>query len=106
MWTTPSDLCRFGIGIQEGLRGSGDSKFSKEMATSMTSMMADGPTSPGFFIEGDYFLHNGGNVGMKCLLKAHKTGGYGFAIMCNSDDGQALQFFVFNALADAYGWEK
>jgi hypothetical protein len=76
------------------------------MATSMTTMMADGPTSPGFFIEGDYFLHNGGNVGMKCLLKAHKTGGYGFAIMCNSDDGQALQFFVFNALADAYGWEK
>ena len=43
---------------------------------------------------------------MKCLLKAHKSSGYGFAIMCNSDDGQALQFFVFNALADAYGWEK
>jgi len=106
MWTTPSDLCRFGIGIQEGLRGSGDSKFSNEMATSMTTMMADGPTSPGFFIEGNYFLHNGGNVGMKCLLKAHKSSGYGFAIMCNSDDGQALQFFVFNALADAYGWEK
>ncbi len=106
LWTTPGDLCRFAVSIQNALRSEGETPFSKETAIDMTTPTAGGPTSPGFFMDENYFWHGGSNVGMRCILKAHKTAGYGFALMTNSDNGQALQFFVFNALADAYGWEK
>lgn len=105
LWTTPTDLCRFAVAIQEGLRGKEDGVVSPAVARAITTPLDGGPTAPGCFIDGGYFLHAGGNYGMKCLLKAHMTGGYGFAIMTNSDRGAQLQDIVFATLAKAYGWE-
>lgn len=106
LWTTPSDLCRFAIAIQNALRGEGETPFTKESAIDMTTMFADGPTSPGFFINENYFFHGGSNIGYRCMLRAHKTKGYGYAFMCNSDNGNALRDMAFEALVRAYGWDE
>lgn len=105
LWTTPTDLCKFGLAVQEGLRGKEGGPISPAVAKAMTTQLGDVPTSPGFFIDGNYFFHAGGNTGMRCLLKAHKSAGYGLAIMTNSDRGQEVLNLVFVAIAKAYGWE-
>jgi len=106
LWTTPTDLCQFAVAIQKARRGEEAGAVTPAVARAITTPLADGPTAPGCFIDGGYFLHAGGNFGMKCLLKAHSIGGYGFAIMTNSDRGEQLQEIVFATLAKAYGWEQ
>lgn len=106
LWTTPSDLCRFAIAIQNALRGEGETPFTKESAIDMTTSVADGPTSPGFFVNENYFFHGGSNIGYRCMLRVHKSKGYGFAFMCNSDNGNALRDMTFEALGRAYGWDE
>ena len=106
LWTTPSDLCRFAIAIQNALRGEGETPFTKDTAMDMTTMNADGPTSPGFFVNENYFFHGGSNIGYRCMFRAHKTKGYGYAFLCNSDNGNALRDMAFEALVRAYGWDE
>jgi len=104
LWTTPTDLARFAIAIQNALRGAA-SPIPQAVATAMTAQAGDGPTSPGFFVEGDWFEHAGGNQGFRALLKAHKTRGYGFVVMTNAERGDALREFLFHTLAASCGWE-
>ncbi len=106
LWTTPTDLCRFAIALQNALRGEGETPFSKETAIEMTTMVGDGPTSPGFFVNEHYFYHGGSNVGYRCMLRVHKTKGYGYAFMANSDNANALRDLAFDAIAKAYGWDE
>lgn len=106
LWTTPTDLCRFAIALQKALRGEGETPFSKETAIDMTTKVGDGPTSPGFFVNEHYFYHGGSNVGYRCMLRVHKSKGYGYAFMCNSDNGTTLRDLTFGALTRAYGWDE
>jgi len=104
LWTTPTDLARFAIAIQHALRGEA-SPIPQPVAIAMTTQEGDGPTSPGFFVDGDWFYHGGSNHGFRCLLKAHKTQGYGFVVMTNAERGDALGDFLFHTFAAACGWE-
>ncbi|HEY7044435.1 MAG TPA: serine hydrolase domain-containing protein [Nocardioidaceae bacterium] len=120
LWTTPTDLCRYAIGVQQALAGATGGLISAELAEAMLTPQA--PPSPGaerigrlnsvglgpFLRHEDgrttYFGHSGGNEGFRCHLLAHRDG-FGAAVMTNSDNGGWLLADVFDAIAQAHGWD-
>lgn len=104
LWTTPTDLAHYAIAIQNALRGA-ESPFSKAVAEGLTTPVGGGPTSPGFFVDKNWFGHGGSNHGYRCELKAHLRDGCGMAVMTNADRGGKLLSILFTTLSNAYGWE-
>ena len=108
LWTTPSDLCRLAILLQQTLAG----RVSAILAPAMLRRMLEPPADPhmglGFFLAGAgaaaRFGHTGGNEGFRCELVVYREGGCGAAIMTNSDDGTIVSEAVLRAVATAYGW--
>jgi len=116
LWTTSSDLARFIIAIQRALRGDPGSILSLEMARAMISPQKNVPKGSGVFDKGlgcdlprfgdaVYFNHDGGNIGFSARYLGHPEGGYGFALMINSDSASTLVEELTMAVAGAYGWE-
>jgi hypothetical protein len=108
LWTTPSDLARFAIGIQNALAGKSHEVISTGMAEKMlTRQMQD--DGLGVFLDGQgstlRFSHAGGNEGFQCLFIAYAQTGQGAAIMTNSDGGGGLIPEIMFAIAHEYGWQ-
>jgi len=107
LWTTPSDLARFAIGLEKILAG-GKGPLSQKMAENMVTPRRDG-YGLGLGIEEEgrtqYFSHGGANEGFRALLVASANRGYGAVVMTNSDNGSALAQEILRAIAAAYYWE-
>ncbi len=108
LWTTPEDLCKFAVEVQKTLRGDPGHVLSKESAQQMVTPVGIGNFGVGFSVterNGSwYFGHGGGNWGVTCNLVASRDGGYGFAIMTNSEMSGSLMQEVERRVADVYGW--
>jgi CubicO group peptidase (beta-lactamase class C family) len=108
LWTTPSDLARFAIGLQQALRGDSKLLLDADTAREMLVPPGSGDVGLGLFLEahGDtsYFRHSGGNPGFSCLLVAARDGDYGAAVMTNGDNGSGLIGEIVRAIAAAYDW--
>ena len=107
LWTTPSDLARFAIGLQKMLHG-GKGPLSQKMAENMITARKDGyGLGLGIDEEGRarYFQHGGSNEGFRSLLLASENRGYGVVVMTNSDNGTPLMQEIVRAVAAAYYWE-
>lgn len=108
LWTTPTDLAKFGIEMQLSLAGKSNKVLSKESAEIMTKAFTD-QIGLGFFIEkyGNalYFGHGGADEGFRAELLVNREKGYGVAVMANSDNGQILRE-VIRAVAREYGWDE
>ena len=80
LWTTPSDLARFAIELQNSLRGEPNRVLSAESVRLMITPVADG-YGLGFEVHGSgdslTFGHGGSNAGFKCTLVASGRGGFG-----------------------------
>lgn len=106
LWTTPSDLARFGIAVQKGLlsdEGFLCQKALQEMLTPQT--IVDQPWGIAFGISQNYFMHNGCNNGYESIMKFTKENGYGAVIMVNSNEG-SLCNEVFNAISKVFSFPK
>jgi hypothetical protein len=108
LWTTPSDLARFAIGIENTLAGKSHDVISKGMAEKMLTRQIEND-GLGVFLDGQgsalRFSHGGGNEGFACLLVGYTETGQGAAIMTNSDSGGALISEIMFAIAHEYGWQ-
>ena len=116
LWTTPSDLARFAIGLQRAYAGEPGSILAQPLAREMLTpqIVSDGRTGGlnalgiGPFLGGEgktaRFGHSGGNEGFRCHLLAYREGGYGAAVMTNSDAGSALVETLFDAIAREFDW--
>ena len=107
LWTTPSDLARFAIGIQKMLAG-GKGPLTKTMADNMVKpRREDYALGLGIRDEGEtkYFEHGGSDEGFQAQLTASENRGYGAVIMTNSDRGYLLMPEIVRSIAAAYYWE-
>lgn len=105
LWTTPSDLARFAIELQNALAG----KSKILSATSAQEMLTriKGDWGLGISVGGGaahrYFQHSGGNDGFRCDLVAYDSGD-GIAIMTNGDNGDELASEVVRTIAYERKW--
>jgi CubicO group peptidase (beta-lactamase class C family) len=111
LWTTPSDLARFAIEIQQTLRTATAGRvLSPALAREMVTPVGVGPFAVGLTIEkrgeGWYFSHGGSNWGFRCNLVAHVRKGYGVVVMTNADSGSAVASEIEARVAAAYGWDS
>lgn len=107
LWTTPSDLARFAMGIQDAYAGKSRAVISQKMAQQMLTGQID-HVGLGVALEGSgqtlRFSHSGGNEGFQCLIVAYAHSGQGAAVMTNSDNGGELINEVMFAIAQEYHW--
>ena len=110
LWTTPSDLALFALGIQNALAGKPGSIVSPSTAHKMLQPVL-GDYGLGFSIAGNgsnrYFWHPGANPGFLSVLFAYEKGD-GVVAMTNGDTYQskALVLEVVQALSKQYGWTE
>jgi CubicO group peptidase (beta-lactamase class C family) len=116
LWTTPSDLARWAIGVQDALAGKSPGILTRRMAKEMLTPQVQLPylimgddESWGLGVEisgsrsGPYFTHDGHTQGYQCTVLAYNHGD-GVAIMCNGDGGDSLEEYILCTIAYAYGW--
>jgi CubicO group peptidase (beta-lactamase class C family) len=121
LWTTPSDLARLAIEVQNEYAGKSSKILSQEMMHQMLTRQGnDWILSPelestgqglGFRVEssseggqGPRFSHGGSNEGFRCNLEAYIGSSQGFIIMTNSDNGDQLAEEFLGAVAKEYNW--
>jgi len=107
LWTTPTDLARFAIGVINAKTGKTNKLISRELATQMLTKQT-GDWGLGVSLAGEgkafNFGHGGSNVGFKCQLVAFPETGQGVAVMTNGDQGSRLAAEIIRAVAKEYGW--
>lgn len=106
LWTTPSDLARYAIAVQESLAGNPNSLLSAKMAREMlTPVLPNHGLGPKVGGSGQhpYFTHDGASTGFQCNLVAYNQGN-GAVIMTNSDIGGQLANEIQRSIAHEYGW--
>ncbi|HEY7786208.1 MAG TPA: serine hydrolase [Pyrinomonadaceae bacterium] len=107
LWTTPTDLSKFGIEVQLSLAGKSNKVLSKEMVEKMVTPFME-EVGLGFFVEKHgntiYFGHGGADEGFRAELFLNKDKGYGVAVMVNSDNGQIIRE-VIRGVGREYSWD-
>lgn len=108
LWTTPEDMARFAIAIQQMAAGTAKTTImSRELATTMMRPVID-DYGLGLGISGTgreaRFGHGGSNVGFRCSFMAFKDAASGVVIMTNGDRGGEILQDVVRAVAREYGW--
>ena len=123
MWSTPSDLARLVIELQEAKAGKSSRILSSHTTSEMFSgQMKDFPVARvserygrpitnqgiGFRLEGvgpsTRFSHHGGNDGYRAFIVAYVDSGEGAIVMTNSDNGAELIQEIVRSIAKEYGW--
>lgn len=109
LWTTPSDLARFAIEIQQSSTGKSNKVLSQEMTRQMLTRSKLSDFGLGLFLgtakdEHGSFGHSGSNVGIRTMFTAFTSTGQGAALMTNSDNGMELIQEVLRAISAEYGW--
>jgi len=108
LWTTPRDLARFALAVQEAAGGRANRLFTPALVTEMLTSRSDASYGLGLGIEGggpdQRFGHGGGNEGFRCQLVAYTHRGQGAVVMTNSDNGGRLIGEILRSIAAEYGW--
>jgi CubicO group peptidase (beta-lactamase class C family) len=105
LWTTPLDLAKFAIAIQQGAAGHDNGVLSPAMTrTMLTPVMNDYALGLQMLDKGKAFAHGGSNMGFKSSLVAFIDGGNGAVILTNGDNGGDLAAGLMRAIAHEYKW--
>jgi len=112
LWTTPTDLARFILYIQSGLKNKEtnplDSYYVKAMVTRQKIGDKESDLGLGLFLINQgrdlIFAHDGQNEGFIARLLGFAFRGQGVVIMMNNDADWNLMEEITNSVADAYKW--
>jgi CubicO group peptidase (beta-lactamase class C family) len=107
LWTTATDLAKFGIEIGLSKQGKANHVLSQATTNEMIKPQID-QVGLGFFL-GEYknpaeFGHDGADEGFQAILIMFADTGKGVAMMANSDNGIAVANRVVQSVAKEYGW--
>ncbi len=106
LWTTPSDLARYVIAVQQIHAGKRSGPLSRSWVQAMlTPGDGDHGLGPRLSEDRSRFHHGGSNAGFRCYLYGTLDGSHGAVLMSNGDGGGKLYAEVLQALAKIYGWE-
>lgn len=107
LWTTPSDLARFAIAVQEAYAGRSSAVISQAMAKQMLTEQKD-KDGLGVFLERSghelRFFHNGRDEGFDALLVATAETGQAFALMINANDDSRMPARILSFVEQKYHW--
>ncbi len=112
LWTTPSDLARFGVAVLRAQQGQAAGPISPALARQMLTQQSGGPGG-GFGLglqvnnvgtPAERFGHSGANEGYRAQLVIFPGTGQGVAMMTSGDQGGDLMVEIGRALAREYGW--
>ncbi|MBK6345126.1 MAG: beta-lactamase family protein [Bacteroidales bacterium] len=111
LWTTPLELARIIIEIQNAVKGKSD-YISAESANEMLTKQNTDATGIGlgfwFYQDsgGDslLFTHAGGNDGFQSVFFGYKSLGKGVIVMINSSNDYELMYEVIRSVASEYNW--
>ncbi len=122
LWTTPSDLARFAIAVQQSYAGAADALLSGPMGKRMLTPASSGGgglglalgNALGLFVDQrgpGTFSHitleqPNGSDGFRALLVASDAHGYGVVVMTNADGGGKLADEIVRGAAEVYGWKE
>ncbi len=106
LWTTPSDLSRFGIEIMKSAQGKSNRVLTESTTRAMLTKQSD-DYGLGFSLEGGpearRFSHGGVDEGFEAMLVCYEAG-KGAAIITNAQGGQALMSEILLSIAAEYRW--
>jgi CubicO group peptidase (beta-lactamase class C family) len=105
LWTTPSDLARFAIHLQQAYAGQSNDVLSVETSRQMLTPHANNwGLGPAVTEDASRFGHGGANEGFRCQFMAFIEDGRGAVVMSNSDSGAQLVEEVLRTIWHVYGW--
>jgi CubicO group peptidase (beta-lactamase class C family) len=107
LWTTPTDLARFAIEVQQSLAGKSSNVLSQAMTRQqLTAQMND--FGLGFALAGvgagRHFSHNGRDHGFDARLLAFADIGQGVVVMINANDNSGALARIVDAVARIKKW--
>jgi CubicO group peptidase (beta-lactamase class C family) len=107
LWSTPTDLARLAVALQQSWKGKSGSLVSAATAREMFKRQI-GEWGLGFELQGQgrglRFRHVGDNPGYKAILVAFPETGQGAVILTNGDRGTRLVDELLLSVAAAYNW--
>jgi CubicO group peptidase (beta-lactamase class C family) len=111
LWTTPSDLARFIIDIQNTFSGISNNIVSNAIIKKMLTKQPNSYNGLGFRInklnpDVTEFSHSGYNEGYIAYFVGFTKIGKGAVIMTNSENGGMLFPEILRSIADAYHWPQ
>jgi CubicO group peptidase (beta-lactamase class C family) len=104
LWSTPSDLARFAMGIQAALNRSG-ALVSEHSARWMISQNKTPAHGMAFDLSEQSFFHAGDTEGFHAVVIASIDGHMGIVVMTNGAQGGNLINEIAAAVASEYAWE-
>jgi len=107
LWTTPGDLLRYVMEVQQSYAGASNLILSREMTREMlTPQLNNHGLGPGVGGSGDSitFSHGGANRGFRCGLLAFTKQGQGLVMMTNGTRGGELMSEIRRSFSASYGW--
>ncbi len=106
LWTTPTDLAKYAIGVQRALAGK-SKVLSADMTRQMLTEQKNGyGLGPGVAGSGPTlrFSHGGRDAGFDAFLLAYAESGDGLVIMINANDNSRMMGRIINFVARKYNW--
>ena len=107
LWTTPSDLARFAMGVQDAYAGKSGAILSQDTARQMLTNQKNND-GLGVFLTGSgrglRFGHGGRDEGFDASLFACAETGQGVAIMINANDNTRMVSRITDFIAREYKW--
>lgn len=107
LWTTPTDLAKYCIEIQNIRNGKSDGVLSKKTVDMMlTKHKNDWGLGPSLRWEADslVFSHGGKNAGFTNNMVAFAERGNAVIVMTNGDNGGRLMSEIIMTISQHYGW--
>jgi CubicO group peptidase (beta-lactamase class C family) len=107
LWTTPTDLARYAIEVENSLEGKANHVLSVEMTR---QMLAPGMGKWGLGLQiggadsNPFFSHGGANEGFMNIFAAYEKDGEGAVVMTNADAGGVLADEIMHSIAAEYAW--
>jgi CubicO group peptidase (beta-lactamase class C family) len=108
LWTTPTDLAKFALEIQQSLAGKSHKVVSQAMTREQLTDVKRSGYGLGLALSGTgasrTFGHNGRDAGFDAMMVAFAETGQGLVVMINGNDNSGMMTRITNAVARAYHW--